>query len=143
MRRVNRERTRRAGILAPVPSLRRDGDLGIGDTGALRELVDWAAEYEVGFLQLLPINETGNDHSPYNAISSVAMEPALIDLREVPELHESDLDGARAALPELVLVAPELLPAPQPTGNARSRFFHSLRRERIELLQRLRKQRVR
>ncbi|NNC88683.1 MAG: 4-alpha-glucanotransferase [Akkermansiaceae bacterium] len=81
---------RRAGMLVPVWSLRRDGELGIGDTGALRQLIDWAAEHKLGFLQLLPINETGNDHSPYNAISSVALEPALLQLEDLPELSKED-----------------------------------------------------
>ena len=69
---------RRAGVLLPAFTPRRDGDLGIGDTRALREWVDWAAEHRVGFLQLLPIQETGDDDSPYNAISSVALEPAYL-----------------------------------------------------------------
>lgn len=77
-------RLRRLGILVPVFSLRRDGDLGVGDTRALRGMVDWAAEHRVGFLQLLPINETGGDNSPYNAISSVALDPLLLDLESIP-----------------------------------------------------------
>jgi 4-alpha-glucanotransferase len=82
-------------MLVPVGSLRRDGDLGIGDTAALRELVDWAGRCGLGFLQLLPINETGSDHSPYNAISSVALEPALIDLTALPELGADVIAAAR------------------------------------------------
>jgi 4-alpha-glucanotransferase len=85
-------------MLVPVGSLRREGDLGIGDTAALRELVDWAAECKLGMLQLLPINETGGDNSPYNAISSVAMEPALLDLTALPELTPEDLAQARAGV---------------------------------------------
>ena len=41
---VSNGRMRRAGMLVPVWSLRRDGTQGIGDTTAVRELVDWAAE---------------------------------------------------------------------------------------------------
>ena len=81
-------------MLVPVWSLRRNGTLGIGDTTAVRELVDWAAGCELGFLQLLPINETGLDHSPYNAISSVALEPSLLDLGLVPQLTEDDISRA-------------------------------------------------
>ncbi len=99
---VSKVRIRRAGMLVPVWSLRREGALGIGDTAALRELVDWAAECGLGFLQLLPINETGRDHSPYEAISSVALEPALLDLGAVPEITAEDLHAAReAASPEI------------------------------------------
>lgn len=77
------------GILIPVFSLRRDCDLGIGDTLAMREAIDWAAEHHIGFLQLLPINETGSDNSPYNAISSVALDPVLISLDLIPGMSKT------------------------------------------------------
>lgn len=80
------ERLRRFGVLVPVFSLRRDDDLGIGDTKSLRGMVDWAASHRIGFLQLLPINETGADNSPYNAISSVALDPVLLDMEQIPGL---------------------------------------------------------
>ena len=67
-----------AGLLAPLFALRHKDDLGIGDIRALRDFIDWAAEAGFRLVQLLPINETGNDHSPYNAISSVALDPQPI-----------------------------------------------------------------
>lgn len=70
---------RLAGILVPVFSLRSDGDLGIGDVRSLRDFIRFSSEVGVGFVQLLPINETGPDNSPYNAISSVAIEPMTLD----------------------------------------------------------------
>lgn len=70
---------RLAGILVPVFSIRGENDLGIGDTASLRDFVTFAAETGFGFVQLLPINETGPDNSPYNAISSVAIEPMTLD----------------------------------------------------------------
>jgi 4-alpha-glucanotransferase len=89
---------RSVGILAPVFALRHDYDFGIGDTRALRELMDWAAEHGIGFVQLLPINETGPDNSPYNAISSVALDPVLLDvsLYTLPELTPADIVAARS-----------------------------------------------
>lgn len=92
---MQQKKTRSAGVLAPVTALRREGDLGIGDVGALRDLVVWAVRFKVGFLQLLPINETGGDHSPYNAISSVALEPTSIDLSAVPEISAEEIELAR------------------------------------------------
>ena len=80
--------------MIPVFSLRRDDDLGIGDTRALRGMVDWAVVNRVGFLQLLPINETGTDNSPYNAISSVALDPLLLDLEAIPEIGLEDIRAA-------------------------------------------------
>jgi len=83
-----------------VFSARREGDLGIGDTLALREWIDWAAEHGVGFLQLLPVNETGADNSPYSAISSVALEPLYLALEPdlIPGLEERDVAAARAVI---------------------------------------------
>jgi 4-alpha-glucanotransferase len=77
-----------AGILAPLFALRGKNDLGVGDVGALRDLVDWASDNGFRVVQLLPVNETGNDNSPYNAISSVALDPLTIELtpEAVPEL---------------------------------------------------------
>lgn len=69
-----------AGVLTPLFALRREGDLGIGDLAALREFVDWAAGVGFQLVQLLPINETGRDNSPYNAISAMALEPTTLHL---------------------------------------------------------------
>jgi len=64
----------------PLFALRREDDLGIGDLGALREFIDWIAEIGFTLVQLLPINETGADNSPYNAISAMAIEPTTLRL---------------------------------------------------------------
>lgn len=69
-----------AGVLIPMFALRSAGDLGIGDVGSLRKFVDWAAEAGFALVQLLPINETGGDNSPYNAISSMALDPTTLEL---------------------------------------------------------------
>lgn len=92
-----------AGVLVPVISLRHAGDLGMGDVGGMLPLIDWAVEYRVGFLQLLPINETGADHSPYNAISSIALEPSLIDVSVIPEIGAERVAVARENLSEELL----------------------------------------
>ena len=59
-----------AGVLVPLFALRGQEDFGIGDTAALREFIDWVAEVGFKLVQLLPINEVGDDNSPYNAISA-------------------------------------------------------------------------
>jgi 4-alpha-glucanotransferase len=83
-----------AGILAPLFALRSSHDLGVGDVGCLRELVDWAAAAGFKMVQLLPINETGADNSPYMAVSSVAIEPSTLEITpdQVPGLTQDALD---------------------------------------------------
>lgn len=83
---------RHAGLLVPLFALRGRRDLGIGDVAALRELIAWTANLGFRLIQLLPINETGSDHSPYNAISSRAIDPTTIETtpEALADLSESD-----------------------------------------------------
>src|ERR1700756_3595721 len=86
------------GILAPLFALRGENDLGIGDVAALREFIAWAAGIGFKLVQLLPINETGSDNSPYNAISAIAIEPTTLHLApSSPEdLTSEDFEGSIA-----------------------------------------------
>lgn len=88
---------RLAGILAPLFALKGANDLGVGDVGALRELVDWSAANGFHLVQLLPVNETGNDHSPYNAISSVALDPLTIEITpdSLPDLSAAEIQAEK------------------------------------------------
>src|SRR5216117_2818217 len=69
-----------AGALVPLFALRGENDLGVGDVSALREFIDWIAGIGFKLVQLLPINETGSDNSPFNAISAMAIEPTTLYL---------------------------------------------------------------
>lgn len=69
-----------AGVLAPLFALRTENDLGIGDLEGLRQFIDWSHRLGFRLVQLLPVNETGGDNSPYNAISSRALEPTTLYL---------------------------------------------------------------
>src|SRR5713226_2828434 len=79
-----------AGILEPVFAIRTEEDLGIGDTEGVRQMIDWCHRHGLSIFQTLPINETSDDNSPYNALSSLAIEPATIAVspRHVPDLAE-------------------------------------------------------
>ncbi len=87
---------RRAGMLFPVFSMRRKGDLGIGDITAVRQCIDWLKSYNIGFLQLLPINVSGSDNSPYSSLSSVALDFIYLDMALIPELSQDDIDAVRS-----------------------------------------------
>src|SRR3954454_14062305 len=83
-----------AGVLAPLFALRTENDLGTGDLEGLRKFIDWVAEIGFKLVQLLPINEMGGDHSPYNAISAVALEPTTLHLApgSPADLAQEDFD---------------------------------------------------
>jgi 4-alpha-glucanotransferase len=88
-----------AGVLAPLFALRTEDDLGIGDVAALRQFIGWVRGIGFKLVQLLPINESGGDNSPYNAISSRAIDPTTLHLAPgVPE----DLSAPSARVPARV-----------------------------------------
>lgn len=92
-----------AGILEPVFSIRTEEDLGIGDTDGVRQMIDWCHRHGLSIFQTLPINETSDDNSPYNAISSLALEPGTIAVspRHLPDLSPRKFNElAPAALRE-------------------------------------------
>jgi 4-alpha-glucanotransferase len=90
-----------AGILCPVFSIRTETDLGIGDAEGVRQMIDWCHKHGLTILQVLPINETNDDNSPYNTISSLALEPATIAItpKDLPDLSPAQFQAhATAAL---------------------------------------------
>jgi 4-alpha-glucanotransferase len=131
---------RRAALLLPVFSLRRENDLGIGDTRGLKEWIELAAGHGVGVLQLLPINETGSDDSPYNAISAIALDPIYLALEDVPGVSalpepvartQVDYAAVRSLKEPILRDAWERWPAAEASLQAE---FEEFRREELSWL---------
>jgi len=80
------------GILTPVSAIRGANDVGIGDTETLVELAVWASRAGFRLVQILPVNETGSDSSPYNIISSLAYEPVTLSVSPqwLPDVSAKD-----------------------------------------------------
>jgi 4-alpha-glucanotransferase len=77
------------GIVIPIFSLRTKKSCGVGEFPDLFLLVDWCKQVGFDVIQLLPLNEMGDDDfSPYNTISSCALEPLFLGLRHLDYLHE-------------------------------------------------------
>lgn len=92
---------RRAGVLIPLFSCPGTTSWGIGDIGDIGPASAWLAAAGQRVLQLLPINEMApGQHSPYSAISAMAIDPLFISVPSVPEFDgESSLSsGDRAVL---------------------------------------------
>lgn len=83
-----------AGILEPVFAIRTEDDLGVGDTDGVRQMIDWCARRGLNIFQTLPINETSDDNSPYNAISSQALEATTIAItpKLLPDISQKEID---------------------------------------------------
>jgi len=78
---------RRAGLSVPLFSLRSDRDHGIGDFADLIAFIDWAARAGHRLIALLPLGESSpGDPSPYNALSSFALDPIFLRPEDIEEL---------------------------------------------------------
>ena len=71
------------GIAVPLSSLRTKKSSGIGEFPDLFPMIDWCIKNNFDVIQLLPINDTGSDPSPYNALSGSALHPIYIGLQNL------------------------------------------------------------
>ena len=77
------------GIALALSSLHSKQSCGIGEFLDLIPLIDWCSEVGFDLIQLLPLNDSGTDSSPYNALSSRALHPIYLSLHALPFVEES------------------------------------------------------
>lgn len=74
----------RHGINLPLSALRTANSSGIGEFYDLIPIIDWCKEVGIEVIQMLPLNDSGNDSAPYNALSSCALNPVYLSLHQLP-----------------------------------------------------------
>ncbi|MCB1067414.1 MAG: 4-alpha-glucanotransferase [Simkania sp.] len=72
------------GINIPLFSIHTKKSCGVGEFYDLLPLIDWCAKHGMDVIQLLPLNDSGQDPSPYNALSSCALHPIYLSLHALP-----------------------------------------------------------
>src|SRR3990167_1415719 len=74
------------GLNIPLSAIRTSKSSGIGEYYDLIPFIDWCHTLKMNVIQLLPLNESNNDPSPYNALSSSALHPIYLSLHALPYL---------------------------------------------------------
>ena len=74
------------GVLVPVSALRSQESVGVGEFADLPALADWCAGVGLDAIQILPVNDTGWQSSPYSALSAFALHPLYLRVGDLPEL---------------------------------------------------------
>jgi len=89
------------GTSVPLSSLRSREGLGIGEFLDLVPLARWCRSAGLSMIQLLPINDTGFESSPYSALSAFALHPIYLRLSSMAgyESVQAMAEEARLALP--------------------------------------------
>jgi len=83
---------KRCGILIPLFSIYSRESAAVADLDDLKLAIDLASLSGNSVLQLLPMNETGANFCPYDSISSFALEPLYLSLRNLPQCKNSSID---------------------------------------------------
>jgi 4-alpha-glucanotransferase len=76
------------GVVVPLFSLRSKESVGIGEFSDLIPFGQWAKKCGLNLIQLLPVNDTGEEPSPYSARSAFALNPVYIRLQEIEGAKE-------------------------------------------------------
>lgn len=80
------------GVLVPLSALRTEAGPGVGEFADLPLLAQWCKAAGLDLIQLLPVNDTGSESSPYSALSVFALHPMYLRISDLPEYR--NLDGA-------------------------------------------------
>lgn len=72
------------GTAVPVGSLRTETSVGCGEFLDLISLGEFCTNTGIRIIQLLPVNDTGYQSSPYSALSAFALHPIYIRLNQLP-----------------------------------------------------------
>ena len=90
------------GVLVPVAALRSGDSLGAGEFGDLPALAAWCSRVGLDLIQILPVNDSGWQPSPYSALSAFALHPlylrieALAEYARLAPADRSRIDGVIA-----------------------------------------------
>ncbi|MDR2397707.1 MAG: 4-alpha-glucanotransferase [Spirochaetaceae bacterium] len=76
---------RLVGTVIPVGALRGEQSLGVGEFADLPAFGELCKHMGLALIQLLPVNDTGYDSSPYCALSSCALHPLYLRIQDLPE----------------------------------------------------------
>lgn len=80
---------RRAGALVPLFSVYSKKSMGIGEIPDINLIADWCNKTSMSIIQLLPMNDTGFNFTPYDCQSTFALDPVYIRLEDVEGYKES------------------------------------------------------
>lgn len=71
------------GIAIPVSAIRTEKSCGVGEFADLKEFALFCCKVDIRLIQILPVNDTGFDPTPYSAQTSLGLNPIYLRLTEI------------------------------------------------------------
>jgi len=81
---------RLVGVVIPVGALRSKDGMGAGEFSDLPAFALLCKKMKLGLIQLLPVNDTGFDSSPYFSLTAFALHPLYLRIDELDEFKKAD-----------------------------------------------------
>lgn len=76
---------RKTGVVVPLSALRTQTCPAVGEFTALKPFADFCKQSGLSVIQILPVNDTGTQSSPYSGLSAFALHPLYISISALPE----------------------------------------------------------
>ncbi len=80
---------KQTGVAIPLSALYTKECESCGDFLALKDFGDFCEKVGFSIIQLLPVNDTGTQSSPYSGLSAFALHPMFIRISSLPEFKEA------------------------------------------------------
>lgn len=80
---------RKTGVVVPLAALWTKECPAVGEFTALKKFADFCKKAGFGVIQLLPVNDTGTQSSPYSGLSAYALHPMYISIKALPEFEDA------------------------------------------------------
>jgi 4-alpha-glucanotransferase len=76
------------GAAVPVGALRTKKGMGVGEFSDLADFAVLCKKMRVGLIQILPVNDTGFESSPYSSLTAFGLHPLYLRIEELEEFAE-------------------------------------------------------
>jgi 4-alpha-glucanotransferase len=73
------------GAAVPVGALRTKKGIGVGEFSDLADFAVLCKKMRVGLIQILPVNDTGFESSPYSSLTAFGLHPLYLRIEELNE----------------------------------------------------------
>jgi 4-alpha-glucanotransferase len=85
------------GTAVPVGALRTEKSIGVGEFPDLAEFGAFCVKAGIGLIQILPVNDTGYQSSPYSALTAFGLNPLYLRIGDMGEASgfEADVEAVR------------------------------------------------
>ena len=81
---------RQVGVVVPVGALRTKDSVGAGEFCDLAEFALLCKKMKLGLIQILPVNDTGFESSPYSSLTAFGLHPLYLRIEELEEYSSAD-----------------------------------------------------